>query len=211
LSRHVFFDLDGTLTDPQLGITRCIQYALEQLGEPVPASEDLLWCIGPPLLGNFEVLVGAQRAADGVRLYRERFAQVGLYENEPYPNIQATLMQLLDQGTVLHVASSKPRIYVEQILAHFELEHFFTNVYGSELDGTRTDKTELLAYALDHAGLVAHQCLMVGDRKHDAVGAANNQLEFIGVLYGYGDRAEFASVGECRLVESHSEIPVLLA
>lgn len=200
----IFFDLDGTLTDPKIGITRCIQYALERLDEPVPDTEALTWCIGPPLLSTFEQLVGQQRAATAVALYRERFADIGLFENDPYPEIHHTLAALGRRGPKLYVASSKPLVFVQQILERFELARFFVDVYGSELDGTRTDKTELLAYALGDSGSAAPGAIMIGDRKHDAIGAQNNGLDFIGVLYGYGDRSEFQSVGVERLVDDHA-------
>jgi phosphoglycolate phosphatase len=206
LSAAIFFDLDGTLTDPKIGITRCIQYALEKMGEPVPTIEELTWCIGPPLLSNFEQLAGAAKAEEGVRLYRERFADIGLFENDPYPEIHDTLATLQARGAKLYVASSKPLVFVDRILARYELSEFFINTYGSELDGTRTDKSELLAYALTDSNVRQDQATMIGDRKHDAIGAANNDMDFIGVLYGYGDRQELESVGATVLVEAHHHL-----
>ena len=203
--KHIFFDLDGTLTDPAVGITRCIQYALAQLGEPVPGTADLLWCIGPPLQGTFAKLLGKSRADEGVDLYRKRFADIGLYENLPYPGIHQTL-EKLGQVAQLHVASSKPLVYVSQILDHFGLTDYFDNVFGSELDGTRTDKSELLAYALSESGVSGEYAVMVGDRKHDAIGAQQNNMAFVGVLYGYGSEAEFTQVGVQHLVEDHPEL-----
>lgn len=206
MSPAIFFDLDGTLTDPKIGITRCIQYALEKMGEPVPATEDLTWCIGPPLFGNFSQLVGADKAEEGVRLYRERFADIGLFENDPYPEIHETLATLQARGASLYVASSKPLVFVDRILARYELSEFFTRTYGSELDGTRTDKSELLAHALADSNVRQTDAVMIGDRKHDAIGAANNDMDFIGVLYGYGDRLELESVGASVLVDSHHHL-----
>ena len=206
MSPAIFFDLDGTLTDPKIGITRCIQYALEKMGEPVPATEDLTWCIGPPLLGNFSQLAGANKAEEGVRLYRERFADIGLFENDPYPEIHETLATLQARGASLYVASSKPLVFVDRILARYELSEFFTRTYGSELDGTRTDKSELLAHALADSNVRQTDAVMIGDRKHDAIGAANNDMDFIGVLYGYGDRLELESVGASVLVDSHHHL-----
>jgi phosphoglycolate phosphatase len=202
----LFFDLDGTLTDPKVGITRCIQYALQEMGEPVPSTEALLWCIGPPLQASFEHLVGSARAAEAVGLYRQRFADVGLFENDPYPEIHDTLEALAQTGARMFVASSKPLVFVERILQRYELAGFFSAVYGSELDGTRTDKTELLAYALRDSAVQAAGATMIGDRKHDAIGARNNDLEFIGVLYGYGDRQEFAEVGAQVTIDVHPQL-----
>jgi len=208
--QNVFFDLDGTLTDPKIGITRSIQYALEKLGVEIPSTDELTWCIGPPLLENFEKLLDARRAPKAVTLYRERFATVGLYENTPYAGIHDLLTRLRDHQTRLVVASSKPEIFVRQILEHFDLIEFFGDVFGSELDGTRTDKTELLRHALDQTGIDPEQAVMIGDRRHDIIGAHNNQIASIGALYGYGSREELESAGAKRLASSPDELARLL-
>ena len=119
----IFFDLDGTLTDPKEGITGCVQYALKQMGAPVPSKDELTWCIGPPLVGSFAKLVGADRAAEGVKWYRERFSTVGLFENALYERIPEVLRQLSERYP-LYVASSKPLVFVDQILEHFGLDGF---------------------------------------------------------------------------------------
>jgi phosphoglycolate phosphatase len=208
--KHIFFDLDGTLTDPKLGITRCLQFALAEMGEPVPDTQALTWCIGPPLLDSFAQLVGAERAQQGVDLYRQRFADVGLFENSPYPKIHDTLESIIQRGHVLFVASSKPKVFVDRILAKFELIEFFSQTYGSNLDGSLTDKSELLSYALQHSAVSPGTSLMIGDRKHDAIGAQSNQMNFVGVLYGYGDQAEFDTVGVADLVHDHADLLALL-
>ena len=205
---HIFFDLDGTLTDPREGITGSIQYALEQLGVAAPDKAELEWCIGPPLHDSFVHLVGEPQAADAVEHYRVRFDDRGWSENEPYQGIHDALAELVRSGRTLYVASSKPRIFVERILTHFELREFFTGVHGSELDGTRVDKRELLAYALENEQVAAHQALMLGDRKHDKVGAAHNNMDFVGVLWGYGSAAELRDAGAERLF---SDIEQLLS
>lgn len=209
-SQNVFFDLDGTLTDPKIGITRSIQYALEKLGAESPTTDELTWCIGPPLLENFEKLLDADRAPEAVTLYRERFATVGLYENSPYPGIHDLLTRLRDRRTRLVVASSKPEVFVRRILEHFGLIEFFGDVFGSELDGTRTDKTELLRHALDRTGIDPKQAVMVGDRRHDIIGAHNNQISSIGALYGYGSREELENAGAKRLATSPDQLAGLL-
>ncbi len=208
--RQLFFDLDGTLTDPKLGITRCIQYALEGLGEPHQSTEALTWCIGPPLKESFDRLVGPERSSAAVELYRERFAETGLFENEPYAGIHDTLAYLAGQGATLYVASSKPLVFVERILERYELAPFFNGVFGSELDGTRADKSELLEYALAITGVDVTISTMIGDREHDAIGARRNNLEFVGVLYGYGDREELKTAGAQRLATTHEELQTLL-
>ena len=208
--KHICFDLDGTLTDPKLGITRCLQFALAEMGEPVPDTQALTWCIGPPLLDSFAQLVGTERAQQGVDLYRERFADVGLFENSPYPKIHDTLESIAQRGHVLFVASSKPKVFVDRILTKFELIEFFSQTYGSNLDGSLTDKSELLSHALQHSAVSPMSSLMIGDRKHDAIGAQSNQMDFVGVLYGYGDQAEFDAVGVAELVQDHTDLLALL-
>ena len=200
--KTVFFDLDGTLTDPKVGITASIQYAMERLGEDAPTTEDLTWCIGPPLLETFSILVGKDRSANALSLYRERFSVVGLYENELYEGIAQTLSSLAETDTQLCVASSKPRIYVEKILDHFDLMQYFSRVFGSELDGTRGDKSDLLRFAISESGADASVSTMVGDRKYDMIGASDNGLSAIGVLYGYGSKQELTHAGALHLAET---------
>jgi len=203
----IFFDLDGTLTDPQVGITRSIQYALGRLDHPVPAQHELTWCIGPPLHASLKKLLGRNDLADqALALYRERFAEIGLYENAIYPGIEATLTALAGAGRRLLVATSKPQIYAERILDHFGLASRFERVFGSELDGTRTDKTELLGYALRMTGVDPARAVMIGDRSHDMIGARNNAMTAIGVLYGYGSEAELRSAGAHRICATPEQL-----
>ena len=202
-----FFDLDGTLTDPKAGITGSIQYALEKLGVAlIPERDELTWCIGPPLLESFEILVGRDRASLAIRYYRERYGELGIYENTVYPEIRETLSLLQQAGMRLHVASSKPHVYVQEILEHFDLVPYFDGVFGSELDGTRTNKSELLRFALSRTGTKGSDATMVGDRKHDILGAVDNGIEPIGVLYGYGSAVELTEAGASRLILSPNEL-----
>ena len=210
MSKTIFFDLDGTLTDPMVGITGSIQYAMEKIGLDVPEAEDLLWCIGPPLLENFQTLVGSERAPDAVAHYRDRFSSVGLYQNTPYSGIHDALSAIQSAGVRLCVASSKPHVFVREILEHFELIHFFSDVFGSELDGTRTDKSDLLRYALSEARIEPKDATMVGDRKHDIVGALDNEVSAIGVLYGYGSVEELTLAGANRFAGAPSDLVALL-
>ena len=137
----IFFDLDGTLTDPKPGITRSIQYALDRLGQPtIPTEDELTWCIGPPLRASFVKLLGGETSADlAVALYRERFSDVGLYENSLYAGIRDVLSALRASGRRLFVATSKPHVYATRIIEHFDLRRHFERVFGSELDGTRAE------------------------------------------------------------------------
>ena len=193
----IFFDLDGTLTDPKPGITRSIRYALQKLDHPaIPSEDELTWCIGPPLRASFVRLLGAETSADhAVSLYRERFSDVGLFENAIYDGIDDVLTALGNSGQRLFVATSKPHVFADRIIDHFGLRHHFERVFGSELDGTRVDKGDLLEYALNEAAVDPSQTLMIGDRSHDMVGARNNGMGAIGVLYGYGSKDELIGAG----------------
>lgn len=206
--KTIYFDLDGTLTDPKVGITRSIQYALEKLGRVAPPQEDLTWCIGPPLRGSLLKLLGDDHLADrAVSLYRERFSDIGIYENGVYAGIEDTLASLAGCGRRLFVATSKPRVYAERIIDHFNLASYFDCVFGSELDGTRSDKTELLRYALETARIDPTDAVMVGDRSHDIVGARNNGMRALGVLYGYGSKDELIQAGAHHVCATPQEIP----
>ncbi|MBN8989613.1 MAG: HAD family hydrolase [Rhizobiales bacterium] len=193
----IYFDLDGTLTDPKPGITRSIQYALQKLGHPaIPTEDELTWCIGPPLRASFAKILGGEDHADrAVSLYRERFSDIGLFENAVYDGINEILTALSQSGQRLFVATSKPHVYATRIVEHFGLRHHFEHVFGSELDGTRVDKSDLLQYALKVAAVDPAKTLMIGDRSHDMVGAGNNGMKGIGVLYGYGSRDELIGAG----------------
>ena len=146
----IYFDLDGTLTDPKLGNTRSVQYALSKLDRTAPPADELTWCIGPPLRASLKKMLGTDDLADrALSLYRERFADIGIFENEVYPGIEETLSALTGSGRRLFVATSKPSLYAERIIDHFKLRVYFERVFGAELDGRRSDKTELLGYALE--------------------------------------------------------------
>jgi phosphoglycolate phosphatase len=199
----LFFDLDGTLTDPKPGITGSIQYALAKLGREVPSQDDLAWCIGPPLRASFVTLLGGEEHADrGVELYRERFGDVGLFENSVYPEIEGVLGKLSQAGFRMFVATSKPHVFARRIVDHFGLAQHFQHVFGSELDGTRVHKADLIAYALQQTGADPSHSLMIGDRSHDVLGAKANGIDAIGVTYGYGSREELIAAGARQLCVS---------
>jgi len=204
----IFFDLDGTLTDPKPGITRSIRYALQKLDHPaIPSEDELTWCIGPPLRASFVRLLGAETSADrAVSLYRERFSDVGLFENAIYEGIDDVLTALGNSGHRLFVATSKPHVFADRIIDHFGLRHHFERVFGSELDGTRVDKGDLLEYALNEAAVDPSRTLMIGDRSHDMVGARNNGMKAIGVLYGYGSKDELIGAGASHVCATPAAI-----
>ena len=209
MSYNVYIDLDGTLTDPYEGITKCICYALERMGIPVPNDEEMRTFIGPPLLDTFAPLVGEELAPKALEHYRERFSDVGWLENIPYDGIHGALEALTGAGHRCFVATTKPHVYARRIVEHFEMSQYFGNVYGSELDGTRTDKTELLQYAQAERS-VRRESIMIGDRHHDMVGAANNGLRAIGVTYGYGSAEELRAAGAESLAASPQDLPGLV-
>jgi phosphoglycolate phosphatase len=203
----IYFDLDGTLTDPKPGITRSIQYALKKLDQPVPTEDELTWCIGPPLHASLKRLTGTEELADrALLLYRERFADVGLFENEAYGGIEETLSALAATSPRMFVATSKPRVFAERIIDHFGLRRYFVRVFGSELDGTRVDKGDLLRYALDEEKVDPRSAVMIGDRSHDVVGARKNGMTAIGVLYGYGSEVELRDAGAHHICAAHPEL-----
>ena len=191
---YILFDLDGTLTDPKEGITKSVAYALESFGIHVEDLDSLCKFIGPPLKESFMVYYELDDAQgdQAVEKYRERFAVTGLFENKIYPGIREMLELLKEQGKTLLVATSKPSIYARQILEHFDLMKYFTFLSGSELDGTRVDKAEVITYALQENKIQdLSKVIMIGDREHDIIGANKNGIDSIGVLYGYGCREEF--------------------
>jgi phosphoglycolate phosphatase len=206
---NLLFDLDGTLTDPFEGITKCIQYSLLSLGRPSPPRESLRWCIGPPLKNSLSQLLASdddQLTEEAVAAYRERFGVVGLYENDVYPDIPEMLGGLKEMGHTLFVATSKPTVYAERIIDHFDLWPYFIRIYGSELDGTRVDKTSLIAHILQNESIASSETFMIGDRKHDIIGAKANGIHGFGVLWGYGTREELEASGAYACIAEPHEL-----
>ena len=207
---HVYFDLDGTLTDPYEGITKCILYALDELGFEHPNVEYLHSCIGPPLYDTFPEMVGEELTLKAVDLYRERFNDVGWLENKPYEGIHGALAAVAESGCTLYVATSKPRVAAGRIVEHFEMAQYFDRVFGCELDGTRANKVDLLSYALTENPSVSSR-LMIGDRKHDIMGAIANDIQPIGVSYGYGSIEELNTAGATSVADSPAQLPKIIA
>ena len=192
---NVLFDLDGTLTDPREGITRSIQYGLSKMGIDEPDLTQLEHFIGPPLLQAFMATYGFDEAKawEAMGFYRERFAVTGLYENEVFEGVTPLLETLVGQGRQLFIATSKPQIYAREIARHFDFAKHFKVIYGSELDGTRTNKVELIRHLMAEQGLNPAHTLMIGDRKHDLIGARDNGLDAAAVGYGFGSFEELSS------------------
>ncbi len=192
MKKDILFDLDGTLTDPALGITKSVRYALAHYGIHVEDLSSLNCFIGPPLKGSFMEYYGFsdEQGTEAVEVYREYFSTKGLFENEVYPGIPELLSRLCEQGSKLYLATSKPTVFAEQILAHFDLAQYFTFVGGSLLSGERVEKTDVLQYVLNEQKIQKETAVMIGDRRFDVEGAKACGLSAIGVLYGYGDREE---------------------
>lgn len=210
---NFLFDLDGTLTDPKEGITRSIAHALERMGVAPPPLAQLTFAIGPPLRQSLARLIGTEEREAVERClayYRERFADVGLFENEAYAGIAEALAALRGSGATLYVATSKPRIYAERIVRHFGLDAHFAAVHGCELDGTREAKRELLEHIIGHHALERRGAAMVGDRDVDMIAARHHGLGALGVTYGYGGREELLGAGAHALCDRPAELPALL-
>lgn len=191
--KAVLFDLDGTLTDPMIGITKCVQYALNHYGID-EEIENLTKFIGPPLIDSFMEFYGfsPEQAREATSVYRERFAPIGKFENEVYPGIPEMLSKLKEKGIKLLVASSKPEPFVNDILVHFNLDGYFDIVVGSLLNETRTKKEEVIEEALLQLGseFSKDEIAMVGDRKFDVASANQYGLISVGVRYGYAEPGE---------------------
>jgi phosphoglycolate phosphatase len=193
----ILFDLDGTLTDPRVGIVRCLKYALQALGCPSPSYDQLARYIGPPLHESLAVLLNSRNAE--------------LIGQAVYPGIELVLVELQKHHAPLYVVTAKPTVFAQQILAQFGLSRFFSNIYGSELDGTRSRKEDLIAHVLAEERIPASWAVMVGDREHDIKGALTNGVMPVGTLWGYGSRAELIEAGASLLCERPEALVEVLA
>lgn len=208
--KAILFDLDGTLTESGEGITKSVQYALEKLGKPEPDLEALKVFVGPPLLEQFMKYadLDEETARQAVTFYRERYSVTGIFENRPYPGVEEMLAGLKKKGYILAVSSSKPEYFVKKILDHFELTGYFTEIVGSEMNGGRTGKSEVIEETLSrlHMENKRDQVLMVGDREHDILGARKSGLSCLAVSYGYGSREELEAAKPVQIVDSAIEV-----
>ena len=209
---YIIFDLDGTLTDSGPGVMNGIIYALERFGVEAPEKSALHECIGPPLRESFQRLGGfsPEKAEEAILVFREYYEPTGIFENSVYPGMEAALGRLKAAGRTLAVATSKLDVTALRVLDHFGLSPYFDVVVGSRADGTLSEKAEVLGHALGLLGAGAADALMVGDRKYDVEGAAENGVECMGVLYGYGDREELRRAGAMCLAETPADIARLI-
>lgn len=206
----ILFDLDGTLTASGEGITKSVQYAMRKMGIIEEDLKKLEVFVGPPLMEQFMkyCTFTQEQAEEAVRYYRERYRETGIFENRPYEGICSLLEKLKKQGYLLAVASSKPTYFVEQILEHFQMRQYFHQVVGSELDGTRTNKAEVIEEALRRLEMSERRqdVVMVGDKEHDAYGARKAGLDCICVLYGYGTLEELTAAAPMKIVKTVQEL-----
>lgn len=210
---YILFDLDGTLTDPGLGITKSVEYALNHYGITVEDRTELYPFIGPPLIDSFMKYYGfsKERAVEAVEVYREYFRAKGLFENEVYPGVPEMLKHLKDAGKTLLVASSKPEEFVLTILKHFGLLEYFDFVGGAAMDETRTKKADVVQYVLQKAGIRdKRRAILVGDREFDVNGAHAEGIDAIAVTYGYGSIEELTQSRPEMLTNTPDGITKLL-
>jgi phosphoglycolate phosphatase len=206
---NVLLDLDGTLTDPFEGIAASIRYATTSLGLASPSEDELRYAIGPPLrqsFGRFLATDDAARIAEALRLYRERYAVTGLFENCVYPSVPEMLESLNSGGFRLFVATSKPAPFARRIIDHFGLAKYFAGIYGAELDGRLDNKVELLNFLLDSESLDTSRTVMVGDRRQDMLAAKAHKLCAIGVTWGFGSPEELRQAGADVMCDHPSEV-----
>lgn len=207
------FDLDGTLTEPGEGITNSVMYALDKFGIHETDREALYRFIGPPLLDSFMQFYGMPQAQAerAVAAYREYFSVKGLFENRVYDGVPALLQSLRDQGKTLAVATSKPEVFTLRILDKFDLSKYFHFVGAASLDSSRSQKADVIRHTLNLCGNPAPDTVvMIGDRKHDILGAAQNGIQSVGVLYGYGDRPELETAGADAIAQSVEQLRSIL-
>ncbi|WP_170923056.1 HAD family hydrolase [Candidatus Enterococcus palustris] len=211
--KTILFDLDGTITDSGEGIIHSVIYALKKLNIAVPDSTELYSFIGPPLNDTFKnsYHLDDESTEQAVSYYREYYQAKGMYENRIYKGIPKVLADLKQAGCNVYIATSKPEIYAKQILAHFDLAHYFDGIYGASLDGERSKKGDVIRYALNEANLTQlKEIIMIGDRSHDILGAKENELDCIGVLYGFGNKAELEKSGADYIVSTPEEIEEII-
>lgn len=211
--KYVLFDLDGTLTDPFMGITQSVQYALSYFDIKVEDLHRLSRFIGPPLKTSFQEYYNLteEQAEKAIKKYRERFSDTGIFENEIYDGIKDMLEELIEDGKIILMATSKPEAYARRIADFFDLTQYFTQICGSEFDGSRQEKSEIIELLLKQQMIESRdQAIMVGDRKHDVIGAKKTQLDSIGVAYGYGGNEELEAAGATYIVNSVDELRELL-
>lgn len=214
IKKYILFDLDGTVTDPMLGITKSVQYSLKKFDIEVEDLNTLCKFIGPPLRDSFMDFYNftEEDALKAITYYREYFSTNGLYENTIYEKIEDMLISLKEQNKSLIIATSKPTVFAEKILEHFNIKKYFDFISGSNLDNTRTKKADVISYALEQQDIsTPSEIIMIGDREHDIFGAKALGIESIGILHGYGSYDELSNSGADYIVKDVTELNLLLS
>lgn len=209
----ILFDLDGTLTDPKIGITKSVQYALQKIGINEPDLEKLTPFIGPPIFESFKTQykLDDEIAWKAVEYYRERLGEKGIFENSLYPGIHELVQKLFEKGKILFVATSKPTPFSKRIIQFFNLDEYFEDVIGPELDDKKGFKTDVIQKILNkYPGKNVHEFVMIGDREHDIIGAKNCDIDSIGVLFGYGSKEEIENAQPTYIVSSVQDLQTIL-
>lgn len=210
MKKTILFDLDGTLTDSGEGIIKCVIYALEKFGLPIPPRENLRYFVGPPLHESFvRQGVPAERAEEAVAAYRERYVPTGMFENTPYPGVRELLEKLKAEGHTLYVASSKPEWMCVDILKHFDLAKYFAMICGATMDTSRTNKETVIEYLIQENGR-ADNMVMVGDTKFDVLGAKAHGIPCIGVSWGYGSVSDMQQAGAVSIADTMEQLLEML-
>ena len=207
--QYILFDLDGTLTDSGEGITKAAQYALKHFGIEVEDLNDLRKFVGPPLRDSYKNFYDFddEKAEIGITKFREYYTDKGIYENKVYDGVEETLKALKDNGKKLIVATSKPEVHAKVVLHHFDLAKYFDFIGGADLEETRVRKSDVIKYSMENVGIDdLSKVIMVGDREHDIIGAKENNIKSIGVLYGYGDVVELTQARADYVVEKPQDI-----
>ncbi|MEF2914116.1 MAG: HAD-IA family hydrolase [Succinivibrio sp.] len=208
--KYILFDLDGTLTESGIGIKRCVQYALKNFNIDETDDEKLRLFIGPPLFDSFtnRYRLTEEQANKAIELYRERYREIGIFENRLYDGIKDMLSELKKRDLILAVASSKPEVFVIKILKYFDIDKYFSVITGASLDGKLSAKKDVIRKALEmlNATNKKDQCIMIGDREHDIKGAIENSIKCIGCLWGYGSEHELKQAGCNILVSTPDQI-----
>ncbi len=211
--KYILFDLDGTVTDSKIGILKSADYALRHFGIETENLDDIQKFIGPPLHFSFTKIfnLSEEETIIAIEKYRERYSKLGIYENTLYIGIVELLKELKANGKKVILATSKPKFYADKILNYFDITGYFDFVAGSEMDGSRSEKAEVISYALENMGIADFsECVMIGDREHDIIGAKSIGVASIGVLYGYGSRGELEKAGADRIASTVQELSVLI-
>lgn len=209
MKQAVFFDLDGTLLDTRPGIFRCVRHMLRELDAGERTDDELMTIIGPPLTAGFSRILGTDNAAlvgRAVEIYRAEYAAAGMYEAQVYAGIEPLCGRLRADGVLLRVVTSKAQVFAEKIVARFGLDRYFERVYGPDLSGNHSDKTELIAHVLSSEGIVSANAAMIGDREYDVIGARANGVLAVGALWGFGSKTELKEAGAEIFASSPADV-----